>query len=334
MSFKNSIDDVQDGIDMVKNVCETTLELTANVTRAADDVEEQSHSKDTGGEPICGLDSESSTQIRSIYNELVANIDQLRSTVDEHLLSIDGDVLYVLNLMEDIENALHWADIFFYILVAITVVIITLIVAILTGACFAWKGVSNTFTKCIQYALIWPLFIFFLVLSWIFATLFLAAGLAGADFCVTPDKYVEDFLYAHEDMFDGILFGFMIYYVTVCCHCREMQCFESWRTSTTNPLTPCSMQGCTIIPPGAKYMRQISTEIAAVMTMAHELSTLISDLSVESIAELCGVSITQATTLKGITTLGHTIIHVLNKSFVGLRQVISCKTMNPICKLI
>ncbi len=107
VSFKNSIDDVQDGIYMVKNVCETTLGLTANVARAADDVEEQSHPKDTG-EPICGLDSESSTQIRSS----LANIDQLRSTVDEHLLNIDGDVLYVLNLMGGIENALHWPDIF------------------------------------------------------------------------------------------------------------------------------------------------------------------------------------------------------------------------------
>ncbi len=68
------------------------------------------------------------------------------------------------------------------------------------------------------------------------------------------------------------------------------------------------------------------------MTMAHELMTLMSDLSVESIAELCGVSITQATTLKDITTLGHAIIHVLNISVVGLREVLSCETMNPICK--
>jgi hypothetical protein len=77
-------------------------------------------------------------------------------------------------------------------------------------------------------------------------------------------------------------------------------------------------------------MTQISTEIAAVMTMAHQLIPLIADLPVESIAQLCNVSIKQATTLKGITALGHTIIHALNQSFVGLRQVLSCSTMNPI----
>jgi hypothetical protein len=209
---------------MVQDVCAKTLSLSQNVTKASVDVEEKNIPRqDTGGDPICGVDSEVSTQINSIYNELVANIDQLRSTIDEHLRSIDGDVVYVLSLMEDIEHALYFADIFFYVLVAITVVIVVIIVALLAGVVFAWKGVSNYFTKC---TLIWPLFIFFLCLSWIFATLFLAAGIAGADFCVTPDKYVEDFLYAHEDKFDGMLFGFLIYYVTVSFF-HDMQCPES-----------------------------------------------------------------------------------------------------------
>lgn len=66
-----------------------------------------------------------------------------------------------------------------------------------------------------QYAILWPLFIFFLVLSWIFATVFLVASLAGADFCFSPDKYVEDVLNSMEDQFDGIIFGFIVYYVSV-----------------------------------------------------------------------------------------------------------------------
>ena len=61
-----------------------------------------------------------------------------------------------------------------------------------------------------------------------------------------------------------------------------------------------------------------------------ELIPLIADLPVESIAQLCNVTVEQATTLKQITTLGHTVIHVLNREFVGLRQIISCETMNPI----
>ena len=200
---------------MAQDIGENAMKLAENVTAGANDVEDQVQ-PDVGEEPICGLDSELSTRIRSLYNELTANVDSLKSTLDENIGSIRRDVQNVLNALEEIENYLEWSDIFFNVLIAITVVIITLIVAMMGGVFFAWKGVSNTFTKCIQYALIWPLFIFSLVVSWIFATLFLAAGLAGSDFCVDPDKYVEDFLYAHEDMFDGMLFGFLVYYVTVC----------------------------------------------------------------------------------------------------------------------
>lgn len=85
----------------------------------------------------------------------------------------------------------------------------------LVGVFFAWKGISNCLTKFIQFALLWPLFIFFLILSWIFATLFLVFSLAGADFCVSPDQYVQAILDKDADMFDGIIFGFVVFYVSV-----------------------------------------------------------------------------------------------------------------------
>ena len=201
---------------MAQAIANEAMKIAENVTKSANEVEDQVQPEQGGDEPICGLDSELSSKIRSLYNQLSANVGELRSTIDDNIGSISADVQNVQNLLADIENALVWSDIFFSVLIAITVVIITLIVAMLVGVLFAWKGISNSFTRCIQYALIWPLFIFSLVLSWIFATLFLAAGLAGSDFCVKPDKYVEDFLYAHKDMFDGMLFGFLVYYVTVC----------------------------------------------------------------------------------------------------------------------
>lgn len=214
IAFRNAINEVQYGIDLVQDIGTKAMNLAENVTAAAEDVEDQVQPDDSE-EPICGLDSELSTTIRSLYNELTANIDQLKATLDENVGSISKDVQNVLNALEEVENYLVWSDVFFNVLIAITVVIITLIVLMMTGVLFAWKGISNALTKCIQYALIWPLFIFSLILSWIFATLFLAAGLAGSDFCVDPDQYVEKFLYAHEEMFDGMLFGFLVYYVTV-----------------------------------------------------------------------------------------------------------------------
>jgi len=102
------------------------------------------------------------------------------------------------------------------ILVAISVIIIALVVCMLVGVFFAWKGVTNCVTKLLQYAIIWPLFVFFLVLSWIFATLFLTASLAGSDFCYDPDQYVQTLLDQRSSGFEGIIVGFVVFYISGC----------------------------------------------------------------------------------------------------------------------
>ena len=66
------------------------------------------------------------------------------------------------------------------------------------------------------------------------------------------------------------------------------------------------------------------------MTVTHELTALLADLPVESILLLCDLTREQATVLKQITTLGHTIIHLLDRTMVGLREVISCGSIVPI----
>lgn len=79
-----------------------------------------------------------------------------------------------------------------------------------------------------------------------------------------------------------------------------------------------------------EYILEASTELKTVMTVTHELTSVLSDLPVEAVASLCELTLEQATILKQITTLGHTITHVLDRTFVELREVISCETMNPV----
>lgn len=45
-----------------------------------------------------------------------------------------------------------------------------------------------------RYAILWPLFVFLLILFWIFALLFLVSALATSDFCVDPDKNMQSIL--------------------------------------------------------------------------------------------------------------------------------------------
>lgn len=306
VSFKNSIDEVRLGIDLVQTAAQKTIDLTQNIIQAESDIEEElvpttQVQTENNGE-ICGLDSEISNQVRMVYVELTKNVDMLKEMVEGSLASFNHDLKNLITLTEKVDTGLDQADVFFYILITISVVLIGLIVAMLVGVFFAWKGVSNCFTKAMQYAIIWPLFIFFLVLSWIFATLFLTASLAGSDFCINPDKNVQAILGQSADEFDGIIFSFVLFYVS----------------------------GCTIKPAGEGEIIALATQARVVLGYAHDLTELLGNLPIAGIVALCGLTIPQATVLKTFVDFSHDVTHLLNRAIVGLREVLACETFNPI----
>ena len=45
-----------------------------------------------------------------------------------------------------------------------------------------------SFNYTYRNAILWPIFIFFLIVFWIFALVFLVTSISGADFCVKPGK--------------------------------------------------------------------------------------------------------------------------------------------------
>ena len=79
--------------------------------------------KDENGE-ICGLDSETSNQIRLAYDEFTTNVDELTDMLDGTLEGFSDDLRSLISLTQNIDDSLDTADIFFYILIAISVVII------------------------------------------------------------------------------------------------------------------------------------------------------------------------------------------------------------------
>jgi len=306
VSFKNSIDEVRLGIDLVQTAARKTIDLTENVIQAEGDIEEElvptaQVEQENNGE-ICGLNSEVSAQVRTVYVELTKNVDLLKEMVEGSLASFSHDLKNLITLTEKVDSGLDQADIFFYILITISVVLIGLIVAMLVGVFFAWKGVSNCVTKAMQYAIIWPLFIFFLVLSWLFATLFLIASLAGSDFCVNPDKNTQAILGQDEDEFQGIFFGFVIFYVS----------------------------GCTIQPAGEEEIIALASQARVVLEYAHDLTELLGEVPIAGIVALCGLTIQQATAVKKFVNFSHDVTHLLNRAIVGLREVLACETFNPI----
>lgn len=145
----------------MQDAANKAIALTEDVLQAGDEMESDMEpsrevSIENGGQ-ICGLDTEVSNKIREGYDALNANVDQLKDMLSGSLEDFGHDLRMLVKLTEDVNNSLDSADIFFYCLIAISVIIISLIVAMLVGVFFACKGISNCFTKLIQVSCMFPL---------------------------------------------------------------------------------------------------------------------------------------------------------------------------------
>lgn len=89
-------------------------------------------------------------------------------------------------------------------------------------------------------------------------------------------------------------------------------------------------QGCTLLPPGEDDFKQMAILLENVLSYSHELFSLLAGLSVDSIAQICGLSTEDATTLKALTVFLHQTTHFLNRVFTGLRDFLRCENFNSI----
>jgi len=119
---------------------------------------------------------------------------------------------------------------------------------------------------------------------------------------VDPDGYVQILLDQSEDMFEGLIFGFIVYYVS----------------------------GCTVEPAGVAEIRELSDVAKTVVESAHGLTSAFGETSVQALAAICGLTIKQATALRGLINVGHDTTHLINRGVIGLRSLLQCETFNPI----
>lgn len=249
----------------------------------------------------CGFGGDG-IQIRETLTNISAAYNELSSMIDDSLANMSDDLRTLVGLIENLESSLYVTDIFFYIMIAVTCFLVFLVVAMMIGVWFSAKNVSNCFTRCIARAILWSLFVFFLVLFWTFSAAFLIATLAGADFCISPDEYVAQFMKKFSDLFDGLLLGFVIYYIS----------------------------GCTITAPGTEALFNIATQITVVAESSHNLVEKVGGKSTQDMINICGLTEKRAEALLRVATMLHSGIHVVDNSLAGLREILACSTLNPI----
>ena len=90
------------------------------------------------------------------------------------------------------------------------------------------------------------------------------------------------------------------------------------------------IKGCTVVPSGDGEVLAIAQQVQEVLNYAHSLTDSLGELDLERLVVLCGLTTQQAQAVSSLVDLAHSSIHVLNRSLVGLREVLDCSTFNPI----
>lgn len=302
-AFQNSLNDVQNSLLIVESTAIESKNLTSSVLNTKHDlVSALSETMSDAGEELCQGSSQVSNEIREAGQLLVLDINEMSLAVEEYLKSFSTDLMTVANTARKMSNDIETASGFFYALIAISIAIDLLIIVMLTVTVFSAKDISNCFTKCVTCALIWPIFVLLLSLSWIFATVFLVFSLAGSDFCIDPNEIALSLLYQNKDKFDSTIFAILIFYVS----------------------------GCDVIPQAMDDIFKLVTMVKTMLAHANDLAGKIASESVDDLAADCGLDKAGAIALqKGvylISGFSQQIVKLLS-SFKG---ILSCQNINPI----
>ena len=74
----------------------------------------------------------------------------------------------------------------------------------------------------------------------------------------------------------------------------------------------------------------ISAQLKLFVELSHNISERVTDQSIQEMKEICGATDASVIALQMGADLIHEISHALNNGMVGLRDVLSCESFNPI----
>lgn len=173
--FKESLTSVHGGLELIQQTSYKAINITETVIDDKDRlVQGFSETEEDLGGTFCHGNDQIATTINDYVDEFSSQIQELSKMVNDNLSSFS--------------NGLDNADIIFYVALCISIILLLLIVGMLIVTYFSAKNVTNCCTRVTTNAIIWPIFIFFLLLFWIFSLMGLVTSLSSSDFCVQPDQ--------------------------------------------------------------------------------------------------------------------------------------------------
>uniref|UniRef100_A0A7S4JLT1 Uncharacterized protein n=1 Tax=Odontella aurita TaxID=265563 RepID=A0A7S4JLT1_9STRA len=243
--------------------------------------------------------------VRSALNELSKGIEAMAGGIRDDLVDVQNSVN---SMNEGLDNAYP----FLYAAIGISIVLIIITLLLMISVVLAWKRqkVRNCFVRCMKNAVVLPIFILFMILAWLFATLFMFAAIGGADFCVDPDdntiatlQYIQKNSVAEEGA-GNLIFALLKFYVSGCDD-KHFPKPTGWEDEIS----------------------LIETVVDAVHDLLEYFTTMEGLIGIQT---LCDTGGNAFASLNSTATVLHGRLHILWISFIAVYEIISCKTMNPL----
>ena len=173
--------------------------------------------------------------------------------------------------------------------------------------CFMWEvfatgfGVKtdDAFVRCVRNGIIMPVFSFFSILSWLFATMILFGAISASDICIDPDGNMRTALAGleGEKKYSTALFSYLNYFIDC--------------DNTTKP---------ELIP---ATVNRVSSALNSVQNMTEYFAT-----ETDMIVHACGR--TGADLFGRLTTVVHDDLHALNDIALGSVELLQCSNFNSV----
>lgn len=251
-------------------------------------------------------------EIKELLEGVLDGLNGFGASLESTASGMGDDLAAVQTSVNSVNTALDDAYPFLYAALGVAVIVIIITICLMVSVVMAWKRrkARNCFVRCMKNGIILPIFIIFMLLAWLFATLFLFIAIGGSDYCVTPDQNTVAALdliqrsQPNEKDGDTLIFDILKYYVSGC---------------NANIL------------PKPEALEEEFTFLETVVGGIHNFTVFMSsDVALVAIQSLCSAEGTAFTSLNTTGALLHDRLHIVWKAFISLYEILSCKTMNPL----
>ena len=304
-SLINSLGDVQSSIVETEDILQQLHDLTGDFidmsVQADADREVFVETTDTvcNGVVDAAVDNFVSEDVQQQIASVISTVESIDDSLRESLTDLQGDLAEAITMTEDINSGLDQAYPFLYATAAVMGVAVILALCLMIEVIMAWRGrkMRNCFVSCMKNAVILPIFFLFILLSWLFASLFQLVAIGGSDFCVKPDATIEFVLKKYvEDRMSPVLFAYLTYYL----RCQ----------TDVNPT-------------------EIIAEAAPLWDGIGAVHTFIeyAESNADAVNSVCSGS---GQTIQSLASVLHSSLHAFNGLLVVALNLLDCATFNPI----